>query len=35
MSIPTIIIFKNGKPEKTLVGLRSQEELEREIKKYL
>ena len=27
MSIPTLIVFKNGKEEKRLVGLRSKEEL--------
>lgn len=27
MSIPTLIIFKNGKEEKRLVGVRSKEEL--------
>ena len=27
MSIPTLIIFKNGKPENTLVGLRDKEEI--------
>ena len=27
MSIPTLIIFKNGKEEKRLVGLRDKEEL--------
>lgn len=27
MSIPTLIIFKNGKEEKRLVGLRNKEEL--------
>lgn len=26
-SIPTVIVFKNGKPEKTLVGLRSKMKL--------
>ena len=28
-SIPTVIVFKNGKPEKTLVGLRSKNEIEK------
>lgn len=27
MSIPTIIIFKDGKPEKTFVGVRSKSEI--------
>ena len=27
MSIPTLIVFKNGKEEKRLVGLRDKEEL--------
>ena len=27
MSIPTLIFIKNGKPEKTLVGLRDKQEL--------
>lgn len=31
MSIPTIIIFKNGEVYKTLVGLRDKEELLKEI----
>ena len=31
-SIPTVIVFKNGKPEKTLVGLRSKNEIENMIK---
>lgn len=35
MSIPTIIIFKDGKPEKIFVGLRSKDELEKEIKKFM
>lgn len=35
MSIPTLILFNGGKPEKVFVGLRSKEELEKEIKKYL
>ena len=29
MSIPTIVIIKNGKAEKTLVGLRDKEEIKR------
>ena len=31
-SIPTVIVFKNGKPEKTLVGPRSKNEIENMIK---
>ena len=31
-SIPTVIVLKNGKPEKTLVGLRSKNEIENMIK---
>ncbi len=31
-SIPTVIVFKNGKPEKTSVGLRSKNEIENMIK---
>ena len=31
-SIPTVIVFKNGKPEKTLVGLRSKNEIDNMIK---
>ena len=27
-SIPTVIVFKNGKPEKTFVGLRSKNEID-------
>ena len=32
MSIPTIIIFKNGKAEKTFVGLRDKQEILNELK---
>ena len=32
MSIPTIIIVKNGKVEKTFVGLRDKEEILKELK---
>lgn len=35
MSIPTLILFIKGRPEKTFVGLRSKEELEEEIKKHI
>ena len=31
MSIPTIIIFKNGKPVKQLVGFQVKESLEKEL----
>ena len=31
MSIPTLILFKNGKEEKRIIGLRSKEELKREL----
>jgi len=31
MSIPTLILFKNGKEEKRIVGLRSKEEIKREL----
>lgn len=32
MSIPTLILFKNGKEEKRIVGLRSKEEILKEIR---
>ncbi len=35
MSIPTMIIFKEGKDEQTLVGFQSKEQLEEKIKPYL
>ena len=35
LSIPTIIVFKNGEIFETLVGLRSEAELEEKIKNYL
>lgn len=35
LSIPTIAIFKNGEVIETLVGLRSETELEEKIKYYL
>ena len=31
MSVPTLILFKNGKEEKRIVGLRSKEELKKEL----
>lgn len=31
MSIPTLILFKKGKEEKRIVGLRSKEELKKEL----
>jgi len=31
MSIPTLILFKNGKEEKRIIGLRTKEELKREL----
>ena len=31
MSIPTIVLFKDGKPEKKVVGVRSKADLEREL----
>ena len=35
MSIPTIIIFKNGKALKTVIGLRSKQQLLDELKQIL
>jgi len=35
MSIPTIMIFKNGEPEKTLVGVQPKEAFKKEIEKVL
>ncbi len=35
MSIPTLIIFKNGKPAEQLVGLRSKEDLKKIIEKHI
>ena len=32
MSIPTIMIFKNGEPQKTFVGVRDKEEIIEELK---
>lgn len=31
MSVPTLILFKNGKEEKRIVGLRNKEELKKEL----
>jgi thioredoxin 1 len=35
MSIPTIIIFKKGKPAEQIIGARSKEELVKKIEGYL
>lgn len=35
MSIPTLIIFKDGKPVHTMVGAQPKEQLEDEIKRHL
>jgi thioredoxin 1 len=35
MSIPTLIIFKDGKPVATMVGLQHEDSLKEIIKKYL
>lgn len=35
MSIPTMIIFKDGQPVETLVGLRSKEQLKEVLEQYL
>lgn len=35
MSIPTMMIFKDGQPVETLVGLRSKEQLEEVLEQYL
>lgn len=35
MSIPTLIIFKDGKPAETMVGLQNKENLKNTIEKYL
>jgi len=35
MSIPTLIIFKNGKPVKQLVGVQAKENLKGELEKIL
>ncbi|MFP3189897.1 MAG: thioredoxin [Thermoproteota archaeon] len=35
MSIPTFIIFKNGKPQEVIVGARSKRDLEAIISKYV
>lgn len=35
MSIPTFIIFKNGKPQETLIGFQQKENLKRKIKEAL
>ncbi|MBS4761285.1 thioredoxin [Carnobacteriaceae bacterium zg-ZUI252] len=35
MSIPTMIVFKDGQPVETLVGLRQKEQLEDVLAKYM
>lgn len=35
MSIPTLILFKDGKPVHTTVGAQSREDLEKEFDPYL
>lgn len=35
MSIPTMIVFKDGQPVETLVGLRSKDQLEEVLEQYL
>lgn len=35
MSIPTIMLFKNGKPEKTMVGVQSKETFKKNIDEVL
>lgn len=35
MSIPTVLIFKNGQPVKTIVGARSREDYKKEIDEVL
>lgn len=35
MSIPTLIIFKDGKPKELLTGVQKKEELESKLKGYL
>lgn len=35
MSVPTFVLFKDGKPAETLVGMRPQEELEQKLKEAL
>ena len=34
-AIPTLLIFKNGKPVETLVGFRTKEELKKKINEHL
>ncbi len=34
-SIPTIVVFKDGTPVKTLTGARGESQLERELKEYM
>ncbi len=35
MSIPTLIIFKDGKPQEALTGVQKKEELEKKLEIYL
>ena len=35
MSIPALLFFVNGKPEKSLIGVRSKEKIEKTIRKFL
>ena len=35
MSIPALLVFVNGKPEKSLIGVRSKEKIEKTIRKFL
>lgn len=35
MSIPALLFFVNGKPEKSLIGIRSKEKIEKTIRKFL
>lgn len=35
MSIPTLIIFKDGEPQEALIGVQKKEELEKKLKTYL
>jgi len=35
MSVPTFMLFKDGKPSETLIGMRPQEELEQKLKDAL
>ena len=35
MSIPALLFFVNGKPEKSLIGAQSKEKIEKTIRKFL